>query len=73
MSTFLKLSQIQNLIQMGSQWVCPEDLTGSILFTSDELKKLVSRSKELEAEELVYQKGYGQSSLWHLKQLLSKP
>jgi ATP-dependent DNA helicase RecG len=29
--------------------------------------------KELEAEELVYQKGHGQSSLWHLKQSLSKP
>jgi ATP-dependent DNA helicase RecG len=29
--------------------------------------------KELEAEELVYQNGHGQSSLWHLKQSLSKP
>lgn len=43
---------------MGSQWVCPEDLTGSILFTSDELKKLVSRSKELEAEEKKNQKQF---------------
>jgi len=55
-STFLKLSQIQNLIQIGSNWVCPEDLSGSILFTSDELKKLVSRSKELEVEEKKNQK-----------------
>jgi len=29
--------------------------------------------KELEAEELICQKGHGQSSLWHLKQSLSKP
>lgn len=31
--------------------MCPEDLTTSILFTNDELRKLVSRSAELEKEE----------------------
>lgn len=56
MSTFLKLSQIQNLLQIGSFWMCPEDLNSSILFTNDDLKKLINRSKELEVEEKKNQK-----------------
>lgn len=49
-SVVLGIHQIQNLSLIKGQWMCPDDLNGSILFTQKEMDRLGTRILELEQE-----------------------